>query len=599
MTAQILIVLGIVAVAAVLLISDRARPDVVALLVLVALGVFQLVPPDQLFSGFGRGAVITILSIFILTAALEHAGVGQALGDRLARLAGQSSVRLVALIMASGAALSLVMNNIASGSVLLPAVMNISRRTGIKPSKLLIPLAFSTLLGGMATLLTTSNILVSSALRDSGLAPFGLLDFLPVGVPIVVAGIAFMVTAGRRLLPEYDPAGQMARMQPTGAELERLYGLRENTVEVYVRPGSAMANLSLADGGWGERLGLTVIGIERNGKIILVPDRETPVMEGDVVLARGQADPEALTAYGLRLTQLAAWQGEFEAGAIKMVEVLPSPRSQVLGLNLRQMHFREKYGLNVLGVWREGRATLQNIAELPLRLGDALLVQGPAEKINLLKSERDFLVLDDAPAERQLDRGRARRAILIMAAALAVATLGWLPVAEATFAGALAMVLAGCLTMDEAYRAVEWRAIFLIAGLLPMGIAMKDSGAADWIGQLVVAGLGGFGPLALALGLFLLTTLFVQVMGNTATAVIVAPIAISAAASVGANPRAMAMAVALGTSMAFLTPTGHPVNVLMMGPGGYNVRDYVRVGLPLTLLLVAVVAIFLPLFWGI
>lgn len=599
MTPQILIVLGIVGAATALLVSDRVRADLVALMVLVALGLTGLVPGEVLFSGFGRGAVITILSIFILTAGLEQAGVGQAIGERLARASGHNPVRLTVLVMAAGAGLSLVMNNIAAGAVLLPAVMSTARQTRLKPSKLLIPLAFSTLLGGMATLLTTSNILVSGVLRDHGLRPFGLFDFASVGLPIVLAGILFMVTVGRRLLPNRDPANQMARLQPTGPELERLYGLRENVIEVYVMPGSTVANLSLADGHWGERLGLTVIGIDRGGQFTLAPHPQDLVREGDVIAARGHADETLLGAHGLRPTALSSWRGAFEAGSIRLVEVVLAPRSRYVNFNLRQIRFREKFGVNALAIWREGKALQRDVADEPLRLGDALLVQGPDSKIDLLRSEQDFLVLDGMPSEKPLDRRRALRAVAIMAAALGVATAGWLPIAEATFAGALAMVLAGCLNMDEAYRAVEWRAIFLIAGLLPLGIAMTQTGTADWLASGVVAGLGRLGPVSLALGLFLLATLLVQVMGNVATAVILAPIAISAAASLGTDPRAMAMAVALGASMAFLTPTGHPVNILMMGPGGYNVRDYLKVGLPLTLLLSIVVAVFLPILWGI
>ncbi|MBI3764512.1 MAG: anion permease [Chloroflexi bacterium] len=598
MTAQVALVLVILLSAAALFITEAVRADLVALIVLVVLALTGLVNPTEAFSGFSRPAVITILGLFILTEGLERTGATRRIGTRLLRLGGASEGRMTLVIMLAGALLSLVMNNIAVGAVLLPAVMGISRQTQVKPSRLLMPLSFATMLGGMATLLTTANILVSTALRDRGFVPYGLLDFAPVGVPIVAAGILYMILVGRRWLPERWPGDQFTATQALPNELADLYRLREDVCALYVKPGSPMARLSLEAGQWGERLGLNVIAVSRGGKVALAPPKSHEIIEGDIVIVGGQTDDAELSPFGLRLTIDPDWGGEFHSDEISLVEVVLAPRSTLGERTLREIHFREKFGLTVLAIWRAGTAIRDSLAEVPLQFGDALLVQGPLAKIDVLRHESDFLVLSES-GEEAPRQSKIRPAIWIVAGALALAAFGVLPIAEAVMLGAVLMILAGCLGLDEAYRSIEWRAIFLIAAMLPLGIAMDKSGTASLLGQLLVGTIGRFGPLALTGGLLILTTLLVQVMGNVTTAVILAPIAIAAASQIGADPRGVAMAVALGASMAFLTPVAHPVNVLVMGPGGYTFRDYTRVGWPLTVLLMIVALIALPLFWKI
>lgn len=584
--------------ATVLLISGRLRADITALLTLIVLALTGLVSAQEAFASFGRSAVIIILSIFIITNALERTGVTRVIGDRLLRLAGKTEARLVPVIMLAGAGLSLVMNNIAAGAVLLPALIGITRQTDLKPSKLLMPLAFATMLGGMATLLTTSNILVSNALRESGLEGFSLFSFAPIGVPVIIVGILYMTLIGRHMLPDTNPAGQM-RAAPNPAELVAMYGLKEGVCQIYVRAGSSMGGVSVASGGWSEKLGLTVIGISRGGEIILSPGKTFEVLEGDVVLAGGQIDDDGLGYYGLVRTTDSTWEGNFASDEIDLVEVILAPRSEFAKKTLREINFREHYGVTVLSIWRDGAILRDALGDIPLKLGDALLVQGPRAKIKLLRTEPNLLVLDEGDDVPTMQPRKGPMAAVIVVAALTLATLNLLPVAEAFFAAALALVLTNCITMDEAYKAIEWRAIFLIAGFLPLGIALESTGAAAYVGQWLVASLGKFGAPALAGGLFLVTALALQVVGNVGSAVIFAPIAISAAQQMGSDPRGFAMAVALGTSMAFLIPTAHPVNVMMMGPGGYTVKDYARVGLPLTVILFVVVVVGLVLFWNI
>jgi di/tricarboxylate transporter len=594
MTPQIAIVFVILFIATALLITERLRSDIIALLTLIALGLTGLVGPEEIFVGFSRPAVVTILSIFIITAGLERTGATRAIGNRLLKLAGRQETRLIPLIMLAGAAFSLVMNNIAAGAVLLPAIIGITRQTEVKPSKLLMPLSFATMLGGMATLLTTSNILVSNALREADLKGFSLFDFAPVGAPIVIVGILYMTFIGRRLLPEHRPGGPARATTPK--ELAEVYGLQQGVSQVYVCAGSAMADQEVSAGGWSEKLGLTVIGVSRGGRITLSPGKSFVVIEGDVVLAGGQTDDTDLAYFGLIRTEDPTWTGDLASDDVDLVEMILAPRSEFINKTLKEINFRDKYGLTVLSIWRRGEAIRDALGDIPLQWGDALLAQGPHAKIKLLRADPNLLVLDEDD-EPTIQPRKAPLAVALVTLALGLATFELLPIGEAAFAAALALVLTGCLTMDEAYKSIEWRSIFLIAGFIPLGAALESTGAAALIGQGLAAMLGRFGPVVMAGGLFLATTLILQVVGNVGSAVIFAPIAITAAQQMGSDPRAFAMAVALGTSMAFLSPTAHPVNVMMMGPGGYTVKDFVKVGWGLTVALFIVVVIVLPIAW--
>jgi di/tricarboxylate transporter len=594
MTPQILFVLALVVGVSLLLISNRLRPDLVALLLLATLGLSGLVDSKELFTGFSRSAVITIMALFIITAALERTGATHLLGQHLSRVAGQSEPRAVLVVMMASAALSLVMNNIAAAAVLLPAVIGITRHSRLRPSRLLVPLAFGTLLGGMATLFTTANILVSAALADHGFRPYGVLDFLPVGVPLAITGILYMALFGRRLLPDHGLGGQV-RVE---RDLSEAYGLRKTVSAVYVKPGSAMAGLSLAEGCWGERLSLNVIGLSRGGNVRLAPPRDEEVLEGDIVLFTGYIDQEELAPYGLTFTEDPAWRGQFASDQVSLVEAALSPHGSIVGKSLREINFREKFDVSVLALWREGHTIREGLADLPLRFGDALLMQGRRSKIKLLRAEPDFLILEE-DTRAEIKPRRATLAVALTTAAVLLPAFNLLPIAETAFTAASLMILFNCLSMDEAYANIEWKAIFLIAGMLPLGLAMTNTGAATFLGQALVRALGAWGPLAVAGGLFLLTMLLTQVIGGQVTPVVLAPVAIAAAQSIGADPRGLAMAVAMGASTAFLSPLSHSVNLLVMGPGGYTFKDYARVGLPLTVLMFVVLLIGLPVLWGV
>lgn len=586
MTTPGLVLIILLSLTIVFFITEWLRADLAALLLLVALGITGILTPQETLSGFSRSAVITILAIYILTAGLTKTGATRLLGRSLMRVAGRGEVRLIVVLMIAGAALSLVMNNIAAAAVLLPATIGIARERAISPSKLLMPLAFSTLLGGMATLLTTSNILVSAALRDANYPAFGLLDFAPIGVPLTVIGIVYMVTLGRRWLPRRAPADWTRLMSASHVNLSDVYGLQERWVKACVPANSPLVNRVLTDIGLGQKMGVNVVALWRNGKSRLAPPPSEPLRAGDVLYlqARDEQLPE-LRARGLDIQPEPESFEQLTSERIVLFEAVLAPRSRAAGKTLRAIHFREKYDLNVVAIWRKSRPRRVGLAEMPLQWGDTLLVLGPRDRLRVLQSEGDFIVLTET-IDDSLRSSKLPWAIGLAAAALVVAALGWLPTAEAILAGALGMVLIGALTMDEAYQAIEWKSIFLIAGMLPVGLALTKTGVADVLGQGLVNVLGGAGPLAVIGGLLVITTLLTQVMSGPAVAVILSPIAIQAAQVFHADPRSFALAVAYGCSLAFMTPLGHPVNVLVMGSGGYKFSDFVRVGLLLTIVLI-------------
>ncbi len=586
-----IITFTILAIAILLFLWDRLRPDLVALIVMLALGLSGILSVEETFSGFSRSAVITIIALFILAEALHRTGITEKLGEVLIKLGGKHEVRLVFIVTLAGAVLSLFMNNIAAASVLLPAVSGAARKVGVSPSRLLMPLAFGTILGGMATLFTTTNILVGGILREHDLAGFGLLDFVPVGIPILIAGTLYISLVGRRLLPAQAHPGPLP--VSTGNSLQGVYGLSQRLVRGRVFNLSPLAGKKVRESQLREKYKLNIVAIQRGRGINESVSPDTALKVGDVLHLIGRLDqipiPELETA--LELFTLP----DTDLPEMGLVEVVLTPRSELLGKTLRDAHFREKYRMNVLAIWRAGRAYRTGHADLPLQFGDALLLQGLPEHISLLQSDPALLVL--AGQTISVKPWKALLATLIMLTTLAVTAFTQAPTGEVMLGGALMMVLVGVLNMDQAYRAIEWKSVFLVAGMLPLGVALSKTGAAVLLGDALVSALGKDGILVLFAGLLGLTILATQVMHGAAVAAIMAPIGIQIAQMVGAEPRALVMGVALATSLAFMTPLGHPVNVLVMGPGGYKFRDYAKVGFPLTIILFGVILIFLPIFW--
>lgn len=598
-----IITLIILTAAIVLFLTNRVRADVVALLVLVSLGATGVLTPQETFSGFSRSAVVTIVAIYVLAAGLNLTGAGERVGNWLVRAAGQSEGRLVVLVMIAGAFLSLFMNNIAAAAVLLPAVTSAARRQQANPSRLLMPLAFATILGGMATLFTTTNIVSSGLLAEEGLPSFSVLSFAPVGIPAVVAGVLYMAFIGRRALHERPTPEQF---EPGSADLldedlTELYRLDERLFRARIPPDSYLDQRTLAESTFRERFNVNVLAVEHEGRKRLAPPPDTVLRAGDVVTLEGSLDEfrgRDVEPFLEILDPLPAAEQDLQSADIVITEVALAPRSGLISHTLQEVSFREQFGFSALAIWRGGRPIRRGMTTTPLLLGDALLLQGPRSRLHLLRRNPDLIVLSE-PAEpvSEVRSSKLALATAIMVVTLIVAAAGLIQTAEAMLLGTLAMVLVGVLSPDEAYDAIEWRSVILVAGMLPMGLALTKTGLAGVVAENIMRLTLPYGALVLFAALFLLSTLLVQVISGPAVAAIVVPLAIESARQAGIDPWSLTLGVALGTSMAFLTPLGHPVNVLVMGPGGYRFGDYFKVGLPLTILVTIVILVLLPLIY--
>ena len=598
MTTPEILTLTITVVATILLISNWLRADLVAVLVLVVLGITGLVSPQEALAGFSGSAVITILAISIIAEGLQQTGITHRLGQQMKRMAGQGETRLLIVVMLSGAVLSLFMNNIAAMAVLLPATMGLARQVRMPPSRLLMPLAYGVVAGGMATLFTSSNIITSSALRDAGYAPFGVLDFLPIGLPLILVVVVYVLLIGKRLLPVRNPAGQVSDFHRSREELLHTYSMEDSLWEIMVPRGSAMAGLSIRQGKWRTKIRLNVLGIAREGIFTSAPSPETIIHEGDMILAQGEAPARALEDYGLRLLDAAPVISQATNGDAALTELVLPPHSKLVGKTLREVHFREKFNLTVLAMWRAGKPIQMGFADLPLQVGDGLLVQGTAARLHMLYQERNFIILEEDP-EAIIRPQKAKLATIICLATLVVAIAGWLPIALVSIAGAAAMILTDCLSMDEAYQSIDWKAIFLIAGMWPLSTAIQSSGLSEEIVWGLLNLTNYASPWILVGLIILVTMLLTNVMaGQAAAPIVLAPIGLAIAKATSTDPRMMLMAIAVGCSLAFPTPIGHPVNVIVMGSGGYSFKDFFRVGWLLTLILIPAILLGLHFFWG-
>jgi len=781
MTFEIALVLGILAISLILFISEVIRMDVVAMLVLGALTVTGLVGPDEAFLGFSNSAVITVWAMFILSEGLTRTGIADVIGRQVMRLAGRREVAMIFVIMITAAVLSAFMNNIGVAALMLPVVVEVARRTRIAASRLLMPLAYSTLLGGLMTLIgTPPNLLISESLQQNGYAPFELFDFTPIGGMIMVIGVMFVALIGRFLLPKKQVEHDKAVSQRS---LRSRYKLHERTFLMRVPRDSVLVGKTLAESRIGLSTGLIILSLLREGRSDTLPGRQTVLRGGDGILVQGRVDQfrelrrlsdlviereapllksmvsskvgyaivtiadgspldsELIRDVGFRarydvaivglqrrrgyrtgnlgyvplrggdrvlvqgelgaLAELGKFsdfsevqpvsseelaetydaderlfvlrlpresdlvgatlaksrltevfdfrvlaifregrlnvmpQGDDElaGGDLLLVEGQPAdldvlrglqdleidtrvpanirafdserltlmdatldPRSSLAGMTVGELNFRERYGIELAGIWREGETVGTDLADERLQIGDALLLLGPRDRLQLLESDQDFLILTPL-GQKPPDTRRAPVAAAIMIGVVVSVMLGYAPIAVAAVIGGTFMVLTGCMTMEQAYRAIDWRAIFLIAGMLPLGFAMQDTGAAVYLAEQVMTLLGDAGPWAVIMGLYILTAMATMIIPTAALVVLMSPIVLSAMADMGFRPETAMMAVAMAASASFTSPISHPANILVMGPGGYRFVDYLKVGVPLTIVVFITVMLLLPVFW--
>jgi di/tricarboxylate transporter len=749
MTLEIAIVLGILAVSLILFVSEVIRMDLVALLVLGTLAVSGLLTAPQAFAGFSNSAVITVWAMFILSEGLTRTGIANVIGRQVLRLAGRREIPMIIVIMITAAVLSAFMNNIGVAALMLPVVVDVARRTRIPVSRLLMPLAYATLLGGLTTLIgTPPNLLVSAAMTQNGYEPFALFDFSPVGGAVMVTGVIFVAVIGRLMLPKTQAERSKHRSQRSlrshyklqerlvrfgrsetlpsrqtvlragdqilvqgrldqFTELQRLSGLvieREAPVlksmvaskifyaEIRIAEGSPLVSELIRHAGFRTRFGVSVVGIHRKDKYRLTNLAYVPIRAGDQILVQGEAEQiaeldkfedfsevqplsgdelteqyqadermfvvrlpkyselaevtlkksrladvfdfrivaifrdgklnvmprgdEILTGGDLLLvegqpedldvlrglqeleidTKVSPKLGSFESERLTLMDATLDPRSRLAGKTVGELNFRERYDIELAGIWREGETIGTDLADERLQIGDALLLLGPREKLQLLDSDTDFLILTPL-GRKPPDTRRAPLAALIMLGVVVSVMAGHAPIAVAAVVGGTIMVLSGCLNMEQAYRAIDWRAIFLIAGMLPLGTAMQETGAAAYLASQVMDIIGDAGPWTVIGGLYVVTAMATMIIPTAALVVLMSPIVLSAMGDLGLQPETAMMAIAMAASASFTSPISHPANILVMGPGRYRFVDYLKIGVPLTLVIFVVVMVVLPIFW--
>jgi di/tricarboxylate transporter len=481
---------------------------------------------------------------------------------------------------------------------LLPSALEACRRTGIKPSKLLIPVAYGSLLGGVATYFTTANIIVSDllAIARPPQARLNVLAFTPTGGLIAVAGILFLALLGRRLLPDREPSHAFHGMRPTGSDLEDLYQLGERLWEGVVQPGSPHADRKLADAAIGEKLGVTVVAVLRNNHVTFSPQPDQLLHAGDVLWIVGREDRVCqLEEEGLSISKSDSNE-HISALGLRFIEVLLSPRSKAQGRTLKDMAFRSQFGLTAIALQRKERTFRTNVANLPLEPGDSLLMASDNSQFIRLRNDPDFIVLESSPNDQPVQPREAAVSIGVVLTAITASILG-VPVYLAMLSGAIVLILSGIINAREAYESVEWHAVFLIAGMYTASLAMVQTGLAGFAGRLMISLVTPLGPLGLAAGAYLLTALLTQVMGGQVTALVTGPIAISAAIDLHVSAQAIAVATAIGCSASFFTPLAHPVNILMIGPANYKFNDFFKVGWALTLVCFMILMVGMAIFW--
>ncbi|MGE4543351.1 MAG: SLC13 family permease [Pedobacter sp.] len=571
----IALTLCILLVAILLFATEWLPMDVVSMLVLLALAITGMVSVPEALSGFANPAVITVAAMFVISCGITHTGALGKAGEYLIRLAGGSEMRLTAIIMASVALFSAFINNIGATAVLMPVVLEVCRRLHLSPSKMLIPLAYGSLLGGVCTLVgTPPNILMNVLLQEYTGERFSMFTFSPLGLVLVVAGISYMALFGRKLLPTRK-----------SGKLTEAYQVKEYITQVEILPDSPIASQTIAGSGLERDFQLQVRAILRGREKVPQPRRNRKLRVGDILFLEGnpQGILKVMAAKGLRLLPERDNPPPHRGKELLVVEASLTPNSEMVGKTLRQVRFRETYGLNVLALWRQGAPVVKKVDHVELRFGDVLLLQGAEEGVMHLGREHGFLLLGGVAPVPYRPR-QAPMALMVLAAVILLTTTEILPITLAAPFGAVAMVLSRCLTVQEAYESIDWRIIILIAGTLPLGLALENSGAASLLAERLLQGVGDWGPGVVLAAFFLLTSLLTEIMSHAAAAVLIAPVALHAALTLQVSPRPFFMAVAIAASSCFMTPISHQSNALVMGPGGYRFSDFIRTGAPLNIL---------------
>jgi di/tricarboxylate transporter len=594
---------------AVLFASNRVRNDMAALAALLALQLSGVLTIPESLAGFADPVVLVLISMFIISEALVHTGVAQQIGSAVLKVGRGSETRLIAALMVAVGVVGAFMNSTTAMAIFIPVAFSVVREADINRKRLMMPLSVAALISGMMTLIATApNLVVDKALRAEGLESFSFFSFTPFGVATLVVGVVFMLVAGRRMLAK-ERQGEKRKRGPTLYELIARYGLAEQIHRLGVPPDSPWVERAVARIQMRQHYGVHIIAFEKDssGKRHIAGASPGAVFEsGDEILVVGDREQVQRMAESNRLVMLplglpypARKRQEFMR-EVGLAEIILVPGSKMIGKSLKDVQFRSRYNATVVAMHRRGTALTKEVTEVPLDFGDALLVNASWRDILSLRDERDNFVVLTLPEEFQditPAHKRSRMAIAILVAMVVAMALRLLPTVTAAMLAALALIATRCVNLGSVYRVINWQAVVLIAAILPFATALEKSGASQLIATGMVNTLGGLGTHAMLGVVFLVTAATGFFISNTATAVLIAPIAIDAAQAIGVSPHAFAMTVAIACSAAYVTPVSSPVNMLVLEPGGYKFADFVKVGLPLLLLTLIVTVALTEVFY--
>lgn len=613
------ITIGILVLSAIFFVNGKIRSDLVALCALVALLVCQILTPEEALSGFSNSVVIMMIGLFVVGGAIFQTGLAKMISSKILRLAGKSETRLFLLVILVTSAIGAFVSNTGTVALMLPIVVSLAASANVSPSRFLMPLAFASSMGGMMTLIgTPPNLVINDALVSAGLEGLSFFSFLPVGLVCVAVGILVLMPLSKIFL-----SGKKKKNTGSGGkslqQLVKEYGLASNLFRVEVCSDSTVIGKSIIELDIRRRFGLNIMEIRRGDSsryrflktITQLTSPETTLENGDILYVSGNFDEVRRFAGECKLDIL---DGHHTEEAVKIqegnsldfyeigiAEIIIVPTSGLINKSIKDIDLRGKFNINVLGIRRKGEYLLHDLGDIKVHGGDVMLVQGSWANIaRLNKEDADWVVLGQPLAEAAkvtLDY-KAPVAGVIMLLMVAMMVFDFIPVEPVTavMIAAILMVLTGCIrNVEAAYKTINWESVVLIAAMMPMSLALEKTGASAWISNTLVQGLGSYGPIALMAGIYFTTSLMTMFISNTATAVLLAPIAMQSAAQMGISPVPLLFAVAVGASMCFASPFSTPPNALVMPAGQYKFMDYIKVGLPLQIIMGIVMVFVLPL----
>ena len=611
----------ILALSAVFFVNGKLRSDLVALCALVLLIVFNILTPEEALSGFSNPIVIMMVGLFVVGGAIFKTGLAKMISSKILRLAGKSELKLFILIMMVTAFIGAFVSNTGTVALMLPIVVSMAASANISPGRFLMPLAFASSMGGMATLIgTPPNLVVDEVLSNAGFTDLSFFSFTPIGVICVLIGLVVLIPLSKFfLVKKEDGKDTKTTTGHSPKELAKKYQLSDNLYRIQIRPGSRIGGKKLQELNITQAYNLSILEIRRQsssqGRFLKTVDQSlagphTELQENDILYVFGPFEKVNQFAKEQNLELTDTHVSEYVEGAevdklsvreIGIAEVLLMPDSKLINKAVKDSGFRDKYSVNILGIQRKGEYILNDIKDIKMHAGDILLIQGTWDSIARMSQKQSQWVVLGQPLEEAskvtLDY-KAPVAALIMVLMIAAMVFDFIPippVAAVIIAGIL-MVLTGCFrNVEEAYKTINWESVVLIAAMLPMSLALEKTGASNLISEKLVSGLGDYGPLVLMAGIYFTTSLLTMFISNTATAVLVAPIALQSAIAINVSPYPFLLAVTVGASMCFASPFSTPPNALVMSAGKYTFMDYVKVGLPLQIVMGIVMVFILPL----